>query len=111
MRSSYGFQKFLQAIYVVFERATIVTSHDRRAVSACATRPACDASLRSHAHRAEHVRRATRIFIEKNRLFCIAPRWRSLFACFFARAPRAVYNARITPLEDEKTHRKNFRKF
>ena len=34
MRSSYGFKKFLQAIYVVFERAAIVTSHDAGVLSA-----------------------------------------------------------------------------
>ncbi len=72
MRSSYGFQKFVQAIYVVFERLTIVTSHDSDAVSASDARYVCDASLRDAQRSTQRVLREARIFIEKNRLFCAA---------------------------------------
>ncbi len=72
MRSSYGFHKFVQAIYVVFERLTIVTSHDSDVVSASAARCSCDASLHDTQHSTRRAQREACIFIEKNRLFCAA---------------------------------------
>ena len=102
MRSSYGFQKFLQAIYVVFERAGIVTSHDGGAVSACAARRVCDASHRSRARSAARAWRAARILIDKNRLFCIARRWRSLIVRFLHAS-----RARIATRESLRSSTKN----
>jgi hypothetical protein len=80
MRSSYGFQKFVQAIYVVFERAAIVTSHDAGAVSASGARCSRDASLYEAPRSTRRVNRALRIFIEKNRLFCAVRAWRRSIA-------------------------------
>jgi len=82
MRSSYGFQKFLQAIYVVFERAAIVTSHDAGVVSASGARRRRDASLHRAMRFTERTPRASRIFIEKNSLFCAARCWRPSFVMF-----------------------------
>jgi len=82
MRSSYGFKKFLQAIYVVFERAAIVTSHDAGVASASDARHRRDASLHGATRSLGSAPRLSRIFIEKNRLFCIARRWRSLIVRF-----------------------------
>jgi hypothetical protein len=72
MRSSYGFHKFVQAIYVVFERAAIVTSRDGDVVSASAARPSRDASLHALSRSIVRAAREVRIFIEKNRVFCAA---------------------------------------
>jgi hypothetical protein len=63
MRSSYGFKKFLQAIYVVFERIAIVTSHDAGVVSASRASNARDASARVTARALNRALRAARIFI------------------------------------------------
>ena len=93
MRSSYGFKKFLQAIYVVFERIAIVTSHDAGVVSASRARLARDASSRVAARALDGTRRAMRIFIEKNRLFCASRRCARGFARFFARR-RAIDRVR-----------------
>jgi hypothetical protein len=108
MRSSYGFKKFLQAIYVVFDRAAIVTSHDAHAVSASITLPTCDASLRRPKVAAPRASSSARIFTEKNRLFCSADCWRSLFALFFARLTRGVWIDHACSRDIEKTRRKNF---
>jgi hypothetical protein len=69
MRSSYGFHKFVQAIYVVFDRAAIVTSHGGDAVSASAARSSRDASLHALARSIARGAREVCIFIEKNRVF------------------------------------------
>jgi len=82
MRSSYGFKKFLQAIYVVFERAAIVTSHDAGVVSASDARHRRDASLHRAMRFTERAPRAPRIFIGKNRLFRAARCWRPSFVTF-----------------------------
>ena len=72
MRSSYGFQKFLQAIYVVFEHTGIVTSHDGGAVCArCAERDR-PTQVIARERVCGRVAGSQRIFIEKNRLFCSA---------------------------------------
>jgi hypothetical protein len=73
----------VQAIYVVFGRAAIVTSHDAGAVSACAKRHLCDASPDKAPRFAVSALRAARIFIEKNRLFCTAHCWRPSIARLF----------------------------
>jgi len=82
MRSSYGFKKFLQAIYVVFGRAAIVTSHDAGVVFASDSRHRRDASLHRAMRSTERTPRASRIFIDKNSLFCDARCWRPLFVMF-----------------------------
>src|SRR5580704_14988835 len=79
MRSSYGFKKILQAIYVVFERAAIVTSHDAGVASASDARHRRDASLHGATRSLGSAPRLSRIFIEKNRLFCAARCWRPSF--------------------------------
>jgi hypothetical protein len=111
MRSSYGFQKFVQAIYVVFERVAIVTSHDADAVSASGVRCSRDASLHEAPHSTGRVKRALRIFIEKNRLFCAARAWRRPIARLLhvRRASGAKLKARRAM--PEKARRKNFRNF
>ena len=111
MRSSYGFHKFVQAIYVVFERAAIVTSHDADAVSASITRPACDASLLRAERAGEGPPSASRIFIEKNRLFCFARCWRPSIALFFARLTRTERVDPRTPREVENRIEKIFKIF
>jgi hypothetical protein len=82
MRSSYGFKKFLQAIYVVFERAAIVTSHDAGVLSASDARRGRDASPRRALCSMRRARRAPRIFIEKNSVFCATRCWRPSFVTF-----------------------------
>jgi hypothetical protein len=83
MRSSYGFKKILQAIYVVFERARIVTSHDAGAVFASISRQLRDASADSPSRALECARGSSRIFIEKNRVFGVALGWRPLIVTLF----------------------------
>jgi hypothetical protein len=102
MRSSYGFKKFLQAIYVVFVRAAIVASHDAGVVSASDARHRRDASLRRATGFTRRAPRATRIFIEKNRLFVAAHCWRPSFAMLLH-----AWRASGTKLETRRVAPKN----
>ena len=111
MRSSYGFKRILQAIYVVFDRTAIVTSHDAGVVSASITRLTCDASLRRPRLGAALTSRVARIFIEKNRLFCIARRWRPSIARFFARLTQRGMVDQRRPRTFEKRIEKIFENF